>query len=130
MWDVVGIAWGNDPFGIVAFVNVIVLVFLACIGALITLVMGFKGLQVVISRGSRLEFVEDIICAAIGIAIIIGSPALARAAVPNSSGLGLVALPLSYSLSQDMGDTIGWVLAVGMFGSPGYWGWRLWHGRA
>jgi hypothetical protein len=128
MWDLVGVAWGADQFGILAFFNIIVALFLGCIGAAITLVMGFKGLQVIISRGSRLEFVEDLICAGIGIAIIVGSPALARAAVPSSSGM-VVQAQMVYSLSQDLGDSLGWCLTVGMFGSPGYWIWRLWHGR-
>jgi hypothetical protein len=129
MWDLVGVAWGADQFGILAFFNVIVALFLGCIGAAITLVMGFKGLQVIISRGSRLEFVEDLICAGIGIAIIVGSPALARAAVPTSSGM-VAQAQLVYSLSQDIGESLGWFLTVGMFGTPGYWLWRVWHGRA
>jgi hypothetical protein len=128
MWDLVGVAWGTEPFGILAFFNIIVALFLGCIGAAVTLVMGFKGLQVIISRGSRLEFVEDLICAGIGIAIIVGAPALARAAVPSSSGMGGT-IQMAYSLSQDIGDSLGWFLAVGMFGTPGYWLWRLWHGR-
>jgi hypothetical protein len=129
MGDLVGVAWGADQFGILAFFNIIVALFLGCVGAAITLVMGFKGLQVIISRGSRLEFVEDLICAGIGIAIIVGSPALARAAVPSSSGM-VAQVQMAYSLSQDIGESVGWFLAVGMFGTPGYWLWRLRHGRA
>lgn len=129
LWSfVVTPAWATDAFGVMGFINLIVQLVLMVGGAAVTIAGVIKGIEVIAQRGGLQALVPDIIALAVGIGIIVGSPALSRAAVPTAGGMALTPL-MVYSLSQDIGETLGWFLTLGAYLAPGWMLWQTWRGR-
>lgn len=123
LFQIVTPAWATDAFGVMGFINLIVQLVILLAGAAVTIAAVVKGIEIIVQRGGIREIVPDILALAVGIGIIVGAPALSRAAVPTAGGM-LLHGTLVYSLSQDIGDTLGWFLTLGAYLLPGLWLWR------
>lgn len=133
MWSllsdfVVSPAWAADAFGIGNWFNLFVQSILIIIGGAVTLIFGWKGLRICLSRGLN-DAVDEFVVMGAGIAVIVGGPAIARAAIPSASGLTLLPAGAVWSLSQDLGDTLGWFLTAWAMLGPWLLLWRWGHGR-
>jgi hypothetical protein len=116
-------AWANDPFGVLPFVQSIGGLIRALAVVLVGIVATWKGIQVISSRGLR-DIVEEIIILAVGIAFILGAPAIATAAVGGVLGASLSAVLGIVSWSHAVGEVVGVGLAVPIYLLPGFTLWQ------
>jgi hypothetical protein len=116
-------AWASDQFGMVPFVQSIGGLIRAIAVVIVSIVATWRGVEIIASRGLR-DIVEAIIILAVGIAFIVGAPALATAGVGAVAGASLTMLVGVVSWSQALGDVAGLGLAVPIYLLPGF---TLWH---
>ncbi len=119
-------AWASDSFGMGAFFNQFVAAILMIIGSAVTLIFCWKGLQLCLNHHLS-DAIGDFIVMAGGIAIIVGGPAIAKAAIPSAGGT--VLLPgVTYSALYICGDTLDWALHTSAYLLPGVLVWRRTYG--